>query len=295
MFKRPTPTEHTRLIVGLGFLAVFLLMALVTWLSIATLQSVNHDMATLVRDTGRKTTRAFQMRDAVRLRTAAVRSLEQIDDPVERERVHEHLIAHTASYDEARRELASFGANAREQAILDATALVDERVNTAYDRVHELLYAMRPAPDALRGALGELRLQELVLLNELSGLVELERTLAEEALAASQAAFRDTRALLFAIVVAAFALSLLISALLIKRVSRANRRIAHLASHDDLTGLHNRRSFEEQLERTLAIAERERRACYGLLYFDLDRFKIVNDTCGHHGRRSNCSVEHHAA
>jgi len=61
----------------------------------------------------------------------------------------------------------------------------------------------------------------------------------------------------------------------------ANERIANLASHDDLTGLHNRRSFEAQLKHTVALAGRAEDA-HGLLYLDLDRFKIVNDTCGHH-------------
>ncbi|MBX2837259.1 MAG: EAL domain-containing protein, partial [Gammaproteobacteria bacterium] len=69
--------------------------------------------------------------------------------------------------------------------------------------------------------------------------------------------------------------------LVITRVSRANKRIAHLATFDDLTGLHNRRSFEENLAHTIVLAGRSRTR-YGMMYLDLDRFKIVNDTCGHH-------------
>jgi len=281
MPERPASKQHTRLIVGFGFLSVFSLMLLVVWLSVATLQSVNSDMASLVRDTTRKTARAFQMRDAIRLRTASVRSLQLVTDADERERVLERLVEQTARYDQARRELASFGAKPREQAILDQTRIVDDRVTAAYDRVGDLLFSMHPDPAALRGALGELRLQELVLLNHLGELVELERVLAEESLAASQRTYVDTRRLLLVIVGAAFTLSLAIALIVITRVARANRRIAHLATHDDLTGLHNRRSFEEHLARTVAVAQRGGDA-YGLLYLDLDRFKIVNDTCGHH-------------
>ena len=50
------------------------------------------------------------------------------------------------------------------------------------------------------------------------------------------------------------------------------------ANHDSLTGLVNRREFEDQLSQILASEEQNYHA---LLYFDLDRFKIVNDTCGH--------------
>ena len=57
-------------------------------------------------------------------------------------------------------------------------------------------------------------------------------------------------------------------------------RLRHLADHDALTGLINRRRFEEELERHLAHGRR-----YGmagsLLVLDLDGFKAVNDNHGH--------------
>jgi diguanylate cyclase (GGDEF)-like protein/PAS domain S-box-containing protein len=55
---------------------------------------------------------------------------------------------------------------------------------------------------------------------------------------------------------------------------------SHQASHDALTGLINRREFEQRLERALQTGK-EQAAEHTLLYFDLDQFKIVNDTCGH--------------
>ncbi|KFI22303.1 EAL domain-containing protein [Nitrosococcus oceani] len=58
------------------------------------------------------------------------------------------------------------------------------------------------------------------------------------------------------------------------------RQITHQATHDSLTGLVNRREFEHRLERVLATLKAES-AEYALCYFDLDRFKVINDTCGH--------------
>ena len=57
------------------------------------------------------------------------------------------------------------------------------------------------------------------------------------------------------------------------------QQLAHLASHDPLTGLPNRRLFEDALRR--AAARSMRGTPSALLLFDVDRFKTVNDTSGH--------------
>ncbi|MEN8146635.1 MAG: diguanylate cyclase, partial [Campylobacterota bacterium] len=54
-----------------------------------------------------------------------------------------------------------------------------------------------------------------------------------------------------------------------------------LAYHDSLTGLPNRIYFEERLEQVLAVSKR-RETTAAILFIDLDRFKIINDTLGHH-------------
>jgi diguanylate cyclase (GGDEF)-like protein len=64
----------------------------------------------------------------------------------------------------------------------------------------------------------------------------------------------------------------------IRRV--AEEKAQYLAGHDPLTGLANRMLFNEQLQR--AIFQSARSGKYGaLLFFDLDRFKQINDTLGH--------------
>src|SRR5437867_1357614 len=61
---------------------------------------------------------------------------------------------------------------------------------------------------------------------------------------------------------------------------RAARKLSHEATHDALTGLVGRKEFEERLARVLAEAAAGV-AEHVLCYLDLDRFKLVNDTCGH--------------
>src|SRR5256886_2751868 len=61
---------------------------------------------------------------------------------------------------------------------------------------------------------------------------------------------------------------------------RAARKLSHEATHDALTGLVGRKEFEERLARVLAEAAAGV-AEHVLCYWDRDRFKLVNDTCGH--------------
>ncbi|MHB1093859.1 EAL domain-containing protein [Thiobacillus sp.] len=60
----------------------------------------------------------------------------------------------------------------------------------------------------------------------------------------------------------------------------AEAQISKLAYHDVLTGLVNRFNLQGQLEQALSMAHREQRAL-AVIFLDLDRFKIINDTLGH--------------
>ena len=62
---------------------------------------------------------------------------------------------------------------------------------------------------------------------------------------------------------------------------QAAEALTHQALHDALTGLPNRLLLHDRLERAIAAARREQ-ASVALLVMDLDRFKEVNDTLGHH-------------
>jgi diguanylate cyclase (GGDEF)-like protein len=61
---------------------------------------------------------------------------------------------------------------------------------------------------------------------------------------------------------------------------QAEERIQYLATHDVLTGLPNRATFNQLLEFSIKSARRNERKC-AVLFVDLDRFKVINDSLGH--------------
>ncbi|MEX2494622.1 MAG: EAL domain-containing protein [Woeseia sp.] len=67
----------------------------------------------------------------------------------------------------------------------------------------------------------------------------------------------------------------------VSKESRLFRQLSYQASHDALTGLINRREFETRLVAALENAYSSPNHSHALLYFDLDQFKVVNDTFGH--------------
>lgn len=299
--------DNTKTIIVIGFMAICSLMLLVSWVSMNTLQSVNQDMTVLIHNLENKTIRAYKMRDVIRLRTSTARALRQTQETTEEQNTLATLFNYTDTYRAARNELNGMVVDERETNILEQIKAVDETIDDAYDSVDNLLSVISTevtatveSPDSetaetianLVSEAPELRSQlhstlrlisqhERTLLGHLNELVNLERQMADEALVNNKTQYRQTRKLLVILLGVSIALSLVISFIVAARVAKANRRIAHLANHDDLTGLHNRRSFEQHLQQTIVMASRSEMS-YGLLYLDLDRFKIVNDTCGHH-------------
>ena len=68
----------------------------------------------------------------------------------------------------------------------------------------------------------------------------------------------------------------------IKQRKKVEEQLQHTASHDTLTGLPNRTLFINLLNHAIACNKRKADLKFAVLFLDLDRFKVVNDSLGHH-------------
>ncbi len=75
--------------------------------------------------------------------------------------------------------------------------------------------------------------------------------------------------------------AVLLSSAIGRRLDEKNDALSHQALHDVLTGLPNRALLKDRMQKTQQMAERNKQG-FALLLMDLDRFKEVNDTLGHH-------------
>jgi diguanylate cyclase (GGDEF)-like protein len=97
---------------------------------------------------------------------------------------------------------------------------------------------------------------------------------------ASRAAYRLLQAILFAAAPGLLILGSVLSLRILQQRKREDDRVHHIAFHDDLTALPNRLMLIQRLDQALS---RHRRAemTLAVLYMNLDRLKVINDSLGH--------------
>ena len=271
--------DNTELLVSTGFLIVLAMMFSLIFLALIQLQSGNDIIAQLVQVTNRKTAAAHEMRDAIRQRTNSLKTMRLASDDFDRDEEYQQFISHAGKYRRARERLIGLGMDEHERGLHRKLAALTREAQPWNDNAAELL--MEDAPDTeIATTIAQAEILQGRILDTLDGLVRLEQQNTVDAVATSREHYRSTRQLLITLAAIALVCCLLIVHIVSRRVARKNRQLHYQASHDPLTGLINRREFEERLERAITHA-RTHSATHALLYMDLDQFKIVNDTCGH--------------
>ena len=271
--------DNTRLFVTIGFLTVLVLMFTLVTVALLQLQETNDSMEHLVEHTNKKTAAAHDMRDAIRLRTSSLKTMQLTEDIFARDAEHLRFIDHAGKYRRARERLVKLGMDEKENLLNEQLSQLARASQPYNEMAAELLMSDAPR-EQIEPVIKHAVALQRIMLDKLQELVDFEERSTREALAASRAHYHSTRQLLIALSIIALVCSVIVARKVISHVSVKNRQLSYQASHDALTGLINRREFELRLDRAIGIA-RTQSASHALLYIDLDQFKIVNDTCGH--------------
>ena len=271
--------DNTRLFVTIGFIAVLVLMLSLVTVALLQLQETNDSMEHLVEHTNKKTAAAHDMRDAIRLRTGSLKTMQITEDIFERDAEHMRFIDHAGKYRRARERLVKLGMNEKEMLLNDQLTQLSRASQPYNDMAAEMLMS-EVSKEKVEPVIKHAVALQRMMLDKLEELIEFEERSTRQSLASSRAHYQRTRLLLIVLSFIALLCSAVVARKVIGHVTAKNRQLTYQASHDALTGLINRREFEVRLDRAIGIAHSQS-ATHALLYIDLDQFKIVNDTCGH--------------
>lgn len=271
--------DPIKLTIGLGFAGVLTLMGLISFISLSQMNKITEQMSVLLDETNAKILSANTMRDRIRLRGITLNKMYLTDDFIERDEYRLELTAHAIRYNDARDVLYSFTMNAREAKLLNqlriqarsAKILNDEAADSMLSDLsnekieYDLQLANRSRHDMLDS------LDELVSLQE-----KISRTTIDET-KNYQKAISD---IILYLSLAAFFIAIYIAQLVIRETTKKNSEIRFQATHDELTKLANRKEFNHRLSEAHATAI-DNNEKHALCFLDLDKFKSVNDSCGH--------------
>jgi diguanylate cyclase (GGDEF)-like protein len=277
--RRITRPTAWKLALLAGFVTQLLLIVLVTTFGLRQLGMTTDKLNAVVDVHMRKQNLTKDMVIAARERTLVMFMLTKIEDPFDRDELLMQFNNKGSVFVTARQALMNMPLNQREQNLIARQGHLVRYAQPIQEQVIDLISrgAIRDAEDLVLSKV--IPAQN----NVMEVLSQLDTETQQVALAASseaRKAHEAARLWMYSLSGAALLVGLFVAAVVFYFTSRISRERELLATQDVLTNLPNRRLFLDRLEQAIVRAQR-RKTLVGLMFIDLDRFKLINDTLGH--------------
>ncbi len=280
------------IVTGAAFLALVILIVV---LAINSIVQLNHhrELNNNVLMQNRKVGIVTQIQVASHMRTDSLMRMALTQDSFERDAIYPEFNRAAFLVGSARNNLQKM-LTPGEQIAFDRQTELVTRIQAMQEQIADLLISGHM--DNANALLRQVAIPLQNIFNQ--QLVEMRNQYQDETLHAQTVAsqrFNRTWRQAISLSVAAVLMGVIVGWLTLRQLSRISRQIEHQfaelevsraalkqeASHDSLTGLANRRLFYDRLQQAIRHARRYN-GKVGVLFLDLDRFKEINDTHGHH-------------
>ena len=268
----------------IGFATVLALLLALIGIGVYGMARIDRHLESIVSASVVKASLANTMQTALRERAISMHSISVLEDPFIRDAEYIYFNNTGARFAEARQKLETLPLSAEERVTLarlrNVTAYTQPLVTAAVDE------ALLADTDEKRLAVSR-RIRNDALANqrritaELDHLMALQNAAIARGAEEAKAAHEEARRLLLGIGLLASLIGAAVAALAVVNATRQADRLQHQALFDDLTQLPNRVLLQDRLQQAI-LASRRAHQSFALLALDLNRFKEVNDTLGHH-------------
>lgn len=262
-----------------GFVVQLLLILFVTLTGLDQLDATERHMQNVTEESMRKLELSKTMGFLARERTMNLFMVMHTADPFERDAIYLHFEQLANRFVAVRREFLELPLTHTERRLLEEQRRLS-RIAVPYQEE-----AIALAMAGNKAGAGAILIDQAIPAQNavLETLVELDGAThqsTQEAIREARSAHDSARLQMYALSGMALIIGIVVAVVVVRLIGRAGREREHMATHDALTGLPNRLLLMGRLEQAIARAQRQN-LMVGVMFIDLDRFKLVNDTLGH--------------